>query len=135
MLVILANNIHHRADAVFTYVARRTGGPRIRGERYPITYGAFYTAFKAAAAAIGKPKLRVHDLRHTAATRTLRATQNLKLASRQLGHTRIATTERYAHVLDDDLRQGMAASHDPRKITGSEAPSPAKAMTRKGKSK
>lgn len=135
MLVILANNIHNSPAAVFTYVARRTRAGRVRGERYPITYGAFYTAFKAAAKAIGKPSLRVHDLRHTAATRTLRATQNLKLASRQLGHTRISTTERYAHVLDDDLRSGMEDSHNPRKIPGTAPDAGANELDGKAKSK
>lgn len=128
MLVILANNMHHDPSHVFTYVARRTRNGRVRGERYPITYGAFYTAFKAAAKAIGKPSLRVHDLRHTAATRTLRATQNIRIAQKQLGHTRVSTTERYGHVLDEDLRSGMETSHDPRKIPGTHSRKSTKPM-------
>ncbi|TNJ41558.1 tyrosine-type recombinase/integrase, partial [Phaeobacter sp. B1627] len=61
-------------------------------------------------AALGKAEIedfRFHDLRHTFATRMLRATGNLKLVSRLLGHTSIETTMRYAHVLDTDLADAM----------------------------
>lgn len=50
---------------------------------------------------------RFHDLRHTFATRILRKTRNIKLVSMLLGHKSIETTMRYAHVLDEDLRQGL----------------------------
>lgn len=50
---------------------------------------------------------RFHDLRHTFATRLLRQTGNLKLVSRLLGHSKVETTARYAHVLDDDLATAL----------------------------
>jgi integrase len=50
---------------------------------------------------------RFHDLRHTFATRLLRATRNIKLVSKLLGHSEITTTSRYAHVLDEDLEDAM----------------------------
>ena len=89
------------------------GGERIlRGQRYPITYGAFYAVFKRAAGAIGRPELRVHDLRHTAGTNTLRATGNLVMAQQLLAHQSINTTRRYAHVLRDDLREALERVHE-----------------------
>jgi len=111
MIVLLANNIGNHPDAVFTYIAQRTRGEKVRGKRYPITHTAFRSEFKRAAAAIGRPELRVHDLRHTAATRTLRATGDLRLAQIQLGHTRITTTEKYAHTMKSDLLAGLQKSH------------------------
>jgi site-specific recombinase XerD len=47
------------------------------------------------------------DTRHTAGTRYVRATGNLKGAQRLLGHARIETTTRYAHVLVDDIHVGQ----------------------------
>lgn len=117
MLVILANNLSNHPDAVFTYVAKRTDKAkgRIRGQRYPIALISFYHEFKRAAAAIGRPELRVHDLRHTGATRVLRKTKNLRVAQKLLGHTRITTTAKYAHVMNDDFRAALEEAHDSRK--------------------
>lgn len=53
--------------------------------------------------------VRIHDLRHHAATRLLRATEgNLKLVKEALGHAAIQSTVRYAHVSEADLRAGFA---------------------------
>ena len=41
----------------------------------------------------------------------MRATGNIKLAQRLLGHEDIATTARYAHVTGDDLLAAMNATH------------------------
>lgn len=114
MMVLLANAIGHDENAVFTYVAKRERAGRVRGQRYPLTPETFYNAFKAAAAAVGRPELRPHDLRHVAGTRTLRASGgNLRAAQRHLGHARIATTTKYAHYLLDELRADMEAAHSP----------------------
>lgn len=96
----------HHKTAVFTYVAKRPTGGRKKGERYPITVNGFQTMWNR----YGRGKLtdfRFHDTRHTAATRLVRATGNLKMAQRLLGHASLTTTSRYAHVTHDDLRQGM----------------------------
>lgn len=118
MLVILANNLGNHKEAVFTYVARRTDKKtgRIRGQRYPIALISFYHEFKRAADKAGRRELRVHDLRHTGATWVLRKTKNLKVAQKLLGHTRITTTAKYAHVLQDDFRKELEAAHDPHEI-------------------
>ncbi len=52
---------------------------------------------------LGVDRLRIHDLRHTAATRLMRNTGNMKLVARYLGHTDIKTTARYLHPDDNDL--------------------------------
>jgi integrase len=111
MKILLANELGNHADAVFTYEAARTEDGRIRGQRYPIAYGTFYHEFKIAAKEAGRSDLRPHDLRHTAATRTLMETGNMRLAQQQLGHTRLSTTERYTHPLVEDLRAALEAVH------------------------
>lgn len=114
MMVLLANEIGHMEDAVFTYVARRTCKGRVRGQRYPLLPDTFYNEFKAAARKAGLPDLHPHDLRHVAGTRTLRASGgNLRAAQRHLGHSRISTTTKYAHYLVDELREAMEAAHAP----------------------
>ena len=50
---------------------------------------------------------RWHDNRQTAASRALRATNNLALVQKMLDHKNIKTTMKYAHVMIDDVRDGM----------------------------
>lgn len=94
---------------VFTYEATKTRDGKVRGRRYPITENGFKTQWRRVRRDSGVEDFRFHDTRHTAATRLVRATGNLKLAQRLLGHTEISTTSRYAHVTDADLRAGLEA--------------------------
>lgn len=50
----------------------------------------------------GLPHYRLHDLRHTAATRILRHTKDLLVARDTLGHANISTTDQYLHAIDLD---------------------------------
>lgn len=111
MKVLLANELGHSDSATFTYVARRTKKGRRKGQRYPLTPETFYNEFKSAAAKVGHPNLRPHDLRHVAGTRALRAKGNLRAAQRQLGHSRISTTTKYAHYLIEELKENMEEAH------------------------
>jgi len=87
----------------------------------PITYSGLSSAFRRARAKAGIQSskadpvagLRFHDLRHTTATRVLRATGNLKLVQKLLRHTRIETTTRYAHVMDEEVSAAMDAASAP----------------------
>lgn len=45
----------------------------------------------------------LHTLRHTTATRMLQRTGNIAIVQRMLGHAKIQTTMRYAHISDDQL--------------------------------
>lgn len=101
----------HHPTVVFTYAAARANKPMglERGKRYPLTEAGLKSAMRRAIPNAGVENFRFHDMRHTAATRILRAS-NLKVAQRILGHSDISTTTKYAHALDDDLRAAMNAA-------------------------
>ena len=49
--------------------------------------------------------VRIHDLRHTFASFGVNGGQNLAVVGRLLGHRKITTTQRYAHLADEPIRQ------------------------------
>lgn len=52
---------------------------------------------------------RLHDLRHTAVTRMVSATNNLATAKALAGHRTIQTTSKYAHPDVLDVSRGVEA--------------------------
>lgn len=104
---------------VFTYICQKSRGARRKGRRYPLTPTALRKPFHQARTAAGVDNFRIHDLRHTRGTRIVRATGSLAAAKEALKHKRIETTLRYAHVLDEDVRNALEASesrHSPDRI-------------------
>ena len=59
--------------------------------------------WRAACVDAGLGRLRLHDLRHTAASQAVMAVENLPLVGKLLGHRRHRTTAGYAHVDDTHL--------------------------------
>ena len=55
--------------------------------------------------AAGLEGVRVHDLRHSYASVLASSGQSLLVIGKLLGHTQVATTLRYAHLVDDPLRK------------------------------
>jgi integrase len=111
---ILTPLLGNHSEKVFTYKTQRTrnhpksGKLMTKGSRMPMTYSGLCTAWRRhGAPATGIVDFRLHDTRHTAATRLLRATGNLKMVQQLLRHEDIATTAKYAHVDVEDLRAGM----------------------------
>jgi integrase len=107
-------------EYVFTLTALKnhpdklTGGRLIKGERYPYARTESWRrhweyALKDAGLweSGSRKNFRFHDLRHTAATRLYKATRNLKLVQRFLGHATIQMTVRYLGIDVDDVRDGM----------------------------
>jgi integrase len=89
-------------DLVFTTA---TGGP-IRGNHI------LQRHFEPLCKELGLPRIRLHDLRHTAASLLLRNRIPAKVVQEMLGHTTISMTlDIYSHVLPD-MQQQAAASLD-----------------------
>jgi integrase len=53
--------------------------------------------------------MRLHDLRHSFASIGVGTGLGLPIIGKLLGHTQAATTQRYAHLADDPLRQASEA--------------------------
>lgn len=78
-----------------------TGEPYTRWE---VRHG-----FERAVRRAGVKDVRMHDLRHTLATRLYRETKDLQAVQKVLGHSIITTTTRYAHVFQTDADSAMDA--------------------------
>ena len=66
------------------------------------------TAFKNACKRAGIKNLRIHDLRHTVATRLVLAGVDLATVSKLLGHSSIQMTMRYAHPTPEALKSAVS---------------------------
>ena len=60
----------------------------------------------------GLPGLRLHDLRHGFASRTLALGEGLPMIGKLLGHTQVQTTARYAHLDIDTMKASVARIGD-----------------------
>ncbi len=61
----------------------------------------------------GLEDVRIHDLRHSFASRALALGESLTMIGKLLGHTQVKTTARYAHLARDSIQTAAA------RITGS----------------
>jgi integrase len=105
----------HHSEHVFTYIAVRTRGGRVRGERYPLTYSGVKIVWRRLRKRAGVTGFRFHDFRHDLGTKLLRSTGNLKLVQQALNHADIKTTTRYAHVLTDEVAAALETVQQSRK--------------------
>ena len=60
----------------------------------------------------GLEDLRIHDARHSYASRALALGESLPMIGRLLGHTQVETTARYAHLAEDSLRESAVRISD-----------------------
>jgi len=79
-------------------------------------------SWREAKATIGRPELRVHDLRHTAASVWLASGADPKVVQRVLGHATAAMTmDLYGHMIDRNLwdaAQRLGGTTGPRQDEG-----------------
>jgi integrase len=95
----------------------RLPGPGGRVILKPLTYAGLAIAVRRAMTRSGlrasKGMRGIHAARHHAGMQMLRATGNLRLAQRLLGHADIKSTMVYAHAIETDVRAGLAALRQP----------------------
>ncbi|MGH3564292.1 MAG: tyrosine-type recombinase/integrase [Mycobacterium sp.] len=80
-----------------------TGLIAINEDGSPIRPETYSKAFRRHCAAAGVPAIRLHDTRHTAATRMLDSGTTVSAAARWLGHDPAMTLRVYGHVYEDAL--------------------------------
>ena len=62
-------------------------------------------AWETIRARAGLHDVRIHDIRHSFASRALALGEGLPIIGRLLGHRRVETTARYAHLARDSVRK------------------------------
>jgi integrase len=112
----------HPAGPVWLYKPERHEEGADNLTPRPITEEGLKTEFRRARKRAGMTSSKVdplmgyrfHDNRHTGITRLVRDSGNLKLGQKLARHASIATTMKYAHATEDDLRKAMDSAHSPR---------------------
>ena len=82
------------------------------------TSGYLTHAFHKAAVKAGVADVHVHDLRHTAACRWLRAGVDIYTVSKLLRHASVVMPERYAHLSQGDLKAAVERQRGPNEGVG-----------------
>ena len=102
------------ARAVLSAIPRDEDNPWVIAGRLP---GAHLTDLQRPWRRIrkqaGLEDVRIHDLRHSFASRALALGESLTIIGKLLGHTQVQTTARYAHLARDSIQTAAA------RITGS----------------
>lgn len=80
-----------------------TGLIAVNADGSPVGPETYSSAFRRHCAAAGVPVIRLHDTRHTAATRMLDSGATVSAAAKWLGHDPAMTLRVYGHVYDDAL--------------------------------
>ena len=97
------------AVRVLADLARETGNPWVITGRYPGTHlRELADAWNVIRTRAGLDDVRIHDLRHSFASRALALGESLPMIGRLLGHSQVETTARYAHLARDSVH-GAAA--------------------------
>lgn len=116
LLSLSAENVAPDKSAIVLGTNTKTGRPRIvpvpkfiqpilKRIPIPLSDPQLRKQWELARAAVGKPTLKFHDLRHSYASWLLtEAGASLITVRDLLGHTTVATTNRYAHLLTEHLR-------------------------------
>ena len=102
------------ARAVLSAIPREEDNPWVIAGRLP---GSHLTDLQRPWRRIRKQAglegVRIHDLRHSFASRALALGESLTMIGKLLGHTQVQTTARYAHLARDSIQTAAA------RITGS----------------
>lgn len=95
------------------------GVPRVRGNPWVIVGEApgsrlktLKSTWRRVKLRAGLKDLRLHDLRHSYATRALALGESLTMIGKLLNHAQMQSTARYAHVMDDAEKAAAARVGD-----------------------
>ena len=94
------------AARVLTDLPRIAGNPWVIAGREPgsrLTHIAYY--WYRVRERAGLDDVRLHDLRHSFASRALALGEDLTMIGKLLGHRKIQTTARYAHLARDSVKE------------------------------
>ena len=97
------------AARVLASLPRAAGNPWVIAGRKPgsrLTHIAYY--WYRVRERAGLDDVRIHDLRHSFASRALALGENLPMIGKLLGHSKIQTTARYAHLARDSVHESAA---------------------------
>ncbi|MDE2991104.1 MAG: site-specific integrase [Chloroflexota bacterium] len=97
------------AETVLAGIARVPGNPWVIVGKRPGTHLATITAdWYRLRSRAGLDDVRIHDLRHSYASRALAAGESLSMIGKLLGHADIQSTARYAHLARETERISAA---------------------------
>ena len=97
------------AETVLAGIARAPGNPWVIVGKQPGTHLSTITAdWYRLRAHAGLDDVRIHDLRHSYASRALAAGESLSMIGKLLGHADIQSTARYAHLARETERLSAA---------------------------
>ena len=93
---------------VLDAVPRRPGVPWVFAGRQGGRLSNLYQYWEPVRARAGLDDVRLHDLRHSYASRALALGESLSAIGKLLGHVKLATTARYAHLMRDAEKAAAA---------------------------
>ena len=97
------------AVKVLAGLPRAAGNPWvIAGRRPGARLSDFNSHWYRVRSSAGLEDVRLHDLRHSFASRALALGESLPMIGKLLGHTKIQTTARYAHLARDSIHVSAA---------------------------
>ena len=92
------------AVKVLEEIPRVPGNPWVIAGRKPGTHlKGLDVGWRTLRSRAGLKDVRIHDLRHSYASRALALGESLPMIGKLLGHKQIETTARYAHLADDSV--------------------------------
>ena len=102
------------ARSVLAALPREEDNPWVIRGRLPASHITdLQRPWRRIRARAGLEDVRIHDLRHSYASRALALGESLTMIGKLLGHTQVQTTARYAHLARDSIQNAAA------RITGS----------------
>lgn len=97
-----------RATTLLRMRHERIGGDRV----FPNTEGGTlripHKEWGKVRTLIGRPELRIHDLRHTFGTLLAAQGESMVTVASMLGHSKITTTQRYAHPMEKQAKEAAS---------------------------